>query len=94
MTPTEAAVEAAAAVIVRVVYGPTAKVEHWHREMTRTALAAAEHHRAADPDPPARDPSSTLSATTDRAYPPRTYDAARRVIAGHPFGFGRADGSA
>lgn len=85
----DAAVDAAAAVIVRISYGPDAEVKPWHVAMAREALDAAEPHRPADAEGNTRDVRSTLSAQTERTYPPYTYDAARRVIAGeHPFGFG------
>jgi len=85
----DAAAVAAAEVIVRISCGPGVKVEPWHVAMAREALDAAEPHRPRDEDSNTRDVRSTLNATTERSYPPWTYDAARRIQAGGPgFGFG------
>jgi hypothetical protein len=82
----------AAGVIVCVVLGRAAEVEAWHRDMARDALTAAGPHRpAAEEEPNTRDVRSTLSATTERTHPPRSYNAARNIIAGRPFGFGMPD---
>ena len=82
----------AAGVMVRVVFGRAAEVEAWHRDMARDALTAAEPHRpAAEEEPNTRGVRSTLSATTERTHPPRSYNAARNIISCRPFGFGMPD---
>jgi hypothetical protein len=98
--PTDKAVEAAAEMMVRELFGRTCRVGSMHREVAKAVLVAAEPHRGEETTTTGqtRDGTSTLSSVTERAAEQPGQRASWRspvpprppVRAGDrgPFGFG------